>query len=84
MYFHTLRICIKTNGTPSSVGGAWELKSCYVGINLWLGQRAVVGLGSGLAVPADVFVPRAVLICSAASIMISNAPSLSSRLPAYN
>lgn len=44
----------------------------------------MVGLGSGLAVPADVFVPGAVLICSAASIMISNAPSLSSRLPAYN
>ena len=40
--------------------------------------------GSGLAVPANAFVPRAVLIYSVASIMITNAPSLSSLLPAHN
>lgn len=36
----------------------------------------VAGLGSELAVPANAFVPRAVLIYSVASIMIINAASL--------
>lgn len=54
-------------------------------LNLWRGQGVVVaGLGSGLAVPANAFVPRAVLIYSLASIVITNAPSLFSLLPAYN
>lgn len=67
------------------MGGARELKARYVKTDLWLGQRVVVvGLGSGLAVPANAFVPRAGLIYSVASIMITNAPSLSSLLPAYN
>lgn len=35
----------------------------------------VVGLGRGLAVPANAFVPSAVLIYSVASIVIANAPS---------
>lgn len=56
--------------------------SCYVKTNLWPGQGVVVaGLGSGLAVPANTFVPRAVLIYSLASIMITNSPSLFSLLP---
>lgn len=42
----------------------------------------VVGAGSGIAVPAAAFVPRTVLMCSVASIVITNAPSLSSLLPA--
>lgn len=51
--------------------------SHYVKINLWPGQGVVeAGLGSGLAVPANAFVPRAVLIYSLASIVITNAPSL--------
>lgn len=36
------------------------------------------------AVPANAFVPRAVLIYFVASIMVTNASSLSSLLPAYN
>lgn len=57
----------------------------YAKTNLWPGQGVVVaGLGSGLAVPADAFVPRALLIYSLASIVITNAPSLLLLLPAYN
>lgn len=86
MYLHTLQICIKNKGdTQEWAGGARELKAPYVETNLWLGQRlVVVGLVSWHAVPANAFVPRAVLIYSVASIMITNAPSLSSLLPAYN
>lgn len=51
--------------------------SHYVKTNLWAGQGVVVaGLGSGLAVPANAFVPRAVLIYSLVSIVITNASSL--------
>lgn len=51
--------------------------SHYVKTNLWPGQGVVVaGLGSGLAVPANAFVPRAVLIHSLAFIVITNVPSL--------
>lgn len=51
--------------------------SHYVKTYLWPGQGVVVaGLGSGLAVPAGAFVPRAVLIYSLAFTVITNAPSL--------
>lgn len=59
--------------------------SHYVKTNLWPGQGVVeADLGSGLAVPANAFVPRAVLIYSLASIVITNAPSLFSLLQADN
>lgn len=51
--------------------------SHYVKTNLWPRQGVVVaGLGSGLAVPANAFMPTAVLIYSLASTVITNVPSL--------